>query len=480
MAITTLTPANVQAATEYNYLNSLSLANGLHMPEQSSNYVKRFGRQDMTGLLSILGNKRGVNNPTFSHYEQERIHAVVRLSASAASASGSGVTLAATAAGGYTYTATGQSPYTTDDSFTYNVLQQYDVIEVNGFEMLVTAVNGNAFSAISNDSAGTRPAVATTDDIIIKGTAYPEGSSSGGSSRNGRVISYSNYLGIHRRVHRVTGSEMGTKTWIEVEGPNGKKGYFWYLQGIADEYDRFMNEREMMLMTGQDFQSNLAGLAGIGSASFGDASSIRKTKGLIPQISADGTVESVNASALTLTDIENVAKAIWKNAGAEENMVYCGHNFKINVDTLVRADANLKNGGVQFAAFQGVEDQMVDYGIDAINYGGIKFGFKPLKIFSDPNALGYAGGIYKDLGIVVPMDDVATYNNINSSTSTVVPSIQLVYMDTDDGGREYREWVVGLGNGVSNAVTDYFDVNFLSEVGLECSALNRFALFVGS
>jgi hypothetical protein len=183
----------------------LDLAEGLHKPEVSSVYVQRYGRQDITGMLEMLGNKKSVNNPKFSHYEQERIHGVVRLSASAAST---------------------------------NVLSQNDVIEVNGFTMYVTAVNGNAFSAISYDSSATRPAIATSDDIIIKGQASPEGSSAP-DSRNSRVISYSNYLQIMRRSHKVTGTEFGTKTWIEVEGKNGEKGYFWYLQGVADEYHRF-------------------------------------------------------------------------------------------------------------------------------------------------------------------------------------------------------------------------------------------------
>ena len=212
MAVTTLTPAAVKVASEYNYLNSLDLAEGLHKPEVSSVYVQRYGRQDITGMLEMLGNKKAVNNPQFSHYEQERIHGVVRLSASAATASGSGITLAGTAAAGYTYTYSGQSPYPTTDTFSTNVLSQNDVIEVNGFTMYVTAVNGNAFSAISYDSSATRPAIATTDDIIVKGQASPEGSSAP-DSRNSRVISYTNYLQIMRRSHKVTGTEFGTKTW---------------------------------------------------------------------------------------------------------------------------------------------------------------------------------------------------------------------------------------------------------------------------
>ena len=74
MAVTTLAPASVKVASEYNYLNSLALAEGLHKPEVSSVYVQRYGRQDITGLLEMLGNKKAVNNPKFSHYEQERIH----------------------------------------------------------------------------------------------------------------------------------------------------------------------------------------------------------------------------------------------------------------------------------------------------------------------------------------------------------------------------------------------------------------------
>ena len=480
MAVTTLTPAAVKVASEYNYLNSLDLAEGLHKPEVSSVYVQRYGRQDITGMLEMLGNKKAVNNPKFSHYEQERIHGVVRLSASAASASGSGITLAGTAAAGYTYTYSGQSPYPTADSFSANVLSQNDVIEVNGFTMYVTAVNGNAFSAISYDSSATRPAIATTDDIIVKGQASPEGSSAP-DSRNSRVISYTNYLQIMRRSHKVTGTEFGTKTWIEVEGKNGEKGYFWYLQGVADEYHRFLNEREAMLLTGEDFQANLAGLAGIGSASFGDADSTTFTKGLIPQITSDGNVQTYSASTLDITELESLIKDFQKNRGSREMMVACGHDLKLEFDALIYDSSGALGGGgaVQFAAFQGVENQEVRFSIDAIEYGGYKMALKTMDIFSDPNFLGYAGGIYKGIGIFIPMDDTVVYNSMNSSTGTMVPSLTLNYLDNDEGGRDYMEWVTGKGLGAATSGDDFFEVHMLSHCGLEVSALNRFGLFVG-
>jgi len=284
-----------------------------------------------------------------------------------------------------------------------------------------------------------------------------------------------------RRTHKVTGTEFGTKTWIEVEGKNGQKGYFWYLQGVADEYHRFLNEREATLLTGEDFQSNLAGLAGAGSASFGDANSVTFTKGLIPQISADGNVEAYTSGSLAITDIENMTKELQKNRGARESMIACGHNFKLDVDALIYNGGGsfLGTSGVQFAAFQGVENQDIRFSIDGIEFGGYKFALKTLDMFSDPNLLGYAGGVYGELGIVIPMDDTVVYNNMNSSTGVLVPSLTLNYLDNDEGGRDYMEWVTGKGMGAATSGDDFFEVHMLSHCGLEVSALNRFGLFVG-
>ena len=479
MAVTTLAPASVKVASEYNYLNSLALAEGLHKPEVSSVYVQRYGRQDITGLLEMLGNKKAVNNPKFSHYEQERIHGKFNLAA-AVTAAGTGASEHAftIATGTSQYTYSGQSPYPTTNTHTVNPLSVNDVIEVNGYTMYVTGITGSAFTAINSDAstANGHPAIAVTDDIIIKGSASPEGSGAP-DSRNSRVISYSNYLQIMRRTHKVTGTEFGTKTWIEVEGKNGQKGYFWYLQGVADEYHRFLNEREATLLTGEDFQSNLAGLAGAGSASFGDANSVTFTKGLIPQISADGNVEGYGT--LAITDIENMTKELQKNRGARESMLACGHDFKLDVDGLIYSGGGALGGGgaVQFAAFQGVENQDIRFSIDGIEFGGYKFALKTLDMFSDPNLLGYAGGVYGELGIVIPMDDTVVYNNMNSSTGVLVPSLTLNYLDNDEGGRDYMEWVTGKGMGAATSGDDFFEVHMLSHCGLEVSALNRFGLF---
>jgi hypothetical protein len=483
MPVFSKTPAMTKVASEYNYISSLDLAQGLHKPEVDPAYIMRYGRQDITGFMAMLGNMNPINAIEFHHYEQDRIHGIFRLSASAASAAAGVTPLSATAASAYNYNFSGDSPYPTAQSFTTFMPSLYDIIEVKGWQGIVTAVTNGAITITPVSSSEARPAIATTDDIIILGNAMPEGSGAP-ESRNSQLLSYSGSLQIQRRTHRVTNTEMGVKTWIEVEGKDGQKGYFWYLQGINDEYHRFLNEREAVLLAGRKLNTPLTGST-LGSA-INDKSSIVTTEGLIPQISGNGNVASYSSSTgLTLSDVEDMVKELQKYRGSRENMLAVGHNLKLGIDAIFRGNTGLGfdaggNGGVIFNAFNGVQDQALKLSFDAFEYGGFKFAVKTLDIFSDPNFLGYAGGIYKDLGMVIPMDDTVTYNNMNSTTGVTVPSLRINYLQNEDGGRDYREWVTGYGMGAANTNNDFFEVNMLSHTGLEAFALNRFGLFVGS
>lgn len=488
MAVTTSTPSLTKVATEYNYLASLNLAEGFFKPEISSNLTDRYGQQDITGFLDMIGATNPISHIKFSHYENDRIHGTFRLSASAASAAATSAAFqlvvgTTPATGQYSYN--GQDPYTTTPSFTTYMPQVYDVIEVNGFQALITFVSGNTASAIALNSAETRPAIAATDDFIIIGSALPEGSS-GMESRNSQMLTYTNYLQIFRRNHKVTNTAANVVSWVEVEGPGGKKGYYWHLKGIVDEMMRFRNEREASLIAGKGI-TNPAGLASVGTQSFGDANSITMTKGLIPQISADGNVEAYTAGSFGLTDIENMVVNLNKFRGSRENMLAVGHSLSLDIDALFRGSTSATGtfdaaaaGGIQFAAFQPFEKQGVKFEFDAFSYGGYKFAVKVMDIFSDPTLLGYAGGIYSKLGMVIPLGNTVTYNDMNSRTSAIVPSLRVNYLDGPDGGSRYqREWVTGYGQGVATSNNDFFEVNWLSHCGLEAFALNRYGLFVG-
>ena len=101
-----------------------------------------------------------------------------------------------------------------------------------------------------------------------------------------------------------------------------------------------------MLLTGEDFQANLAGLGGVGTASFGDANSTTFTKGLIPQITSDGNVQTYSAGTLDITELENLIKDFQKNRGSREMMVACGHDLKLEFDAMIYDSSGVLGGGV--------------------------------------------------------------------------------------------------------------------------------------
>ena len=476
MAVTVKTPAMTKVATEYNYLSTLDLApeaNGIHKPDVDPDLVYRYGRQDATGIMQAIGNTKTVSQDVVTHYEQERIHGTFRLAASAASG---GTQLTADVASAYGFTTDANSPYVnTSLSATSYMPQVYDVIEANGVQMVITSVNGASLTAETLDSTDVVPEIAVSDDIIIPFNTVPEGSTAT-ESRNSRWIKFESYLQKFRRDHVVTNTEAGNMTWVEVDTEKGS-GYFWYLQALADEYHRFMNEREAALLTGKKL-TNSAAAAG-GTASYGDIGSITTTEGLIPQVSANGNVVNYSVTNFAYANIEAMALELNKNRGDMENFLFCGYDFGLEFDTVAREASGLANGGLIFNTFNGGEGQGVNFEIEYYKVGGYRFNKKNLDIFSDPQFLGYSGGIYRNLGIVVPVGDTVVYNSMSTASGERVPSMSILCKEDTNGSRMYQEWVTGHGLGASNSDFDGFKVHMLSNCGLQVPALNRYGLFVG-
>jgi len=473
MAVDAVVPSTVKNKTEYNFISSFDasdLAHGIHKPQVDSELVRRYGRQDLTGFMEMMGNKELVKGIEINHYEKDRIHSVVKFQASTATGEAS-KTLTVATAYGYTYSSN-QSPYIATGSTTVYTPRKYDVVEFpDGTEGQVTAVSGSSVTILPTN-ASVLPAVAASNEIIIKGNAMNEGSSAV-ESRNSRMLSFTNYIQTVRDDHEVTNREAGVETWLEL-GYNGQTGYVWYLEALADTYHRFMNEREVQLLTGQKVTNTaLANTAGF--------ETVTKTEGLIPQIENGGNVETY--STFDMTDIENMVLALNKFRGSRENFLPCGINLSLDIDELFRGEVTsggfdaAKNGGILFNSFNGDDAQSVNFEFDAFKYGGYRFAKKVLDIFSEPTLLGATGHKYKDLGIVIPMDNTVVYNNMNEASSTNVPSITMMYTEDADGSREKREWVTGYGMGARTTGDDKFQVHYLSDFGLRVAALNRFGLF---
>lgn len=475
MAVTIKTPSLRKEATAMNYISSLDLApiaNGIHKPDVSDQIVQRYGRQLMSGFFDYMGNKETVYAQQTEHYEEEFIHGTFRISAGTASASG-GTTLNGTVAAAYNYTYSGNNaPYISQDEFTSSMPSVYDVIQVKGWEAVVTNVSGSAFTAETVDGT-VKPAIATTDDFMIKGNTVPEGSSPV-ASRNSTLKKFTSYTQISRRDHIVTNTEAGNKVWVEVQTDKGT-GHFWYLKGLQDEFDRLENEREIMLLTGKNITNTALTN---GSLPYGDLNTITKTQGLIPQISGNGNVEGYTSGSFAYSDLTSMASKLIKYRGAKENMLFCGFDFGLEFDAIARAESGLTNGGLVYNTFNGEGKQGANFQFDYYSLAGYTFNKSVLDIFSDPTMLGIEGEIYSSLGILIPMDNTAIYNSMNAASSRRVPSLTLLEREDEEGSRWYKEWVTGKGMGASTSGDDFFQVHMLTDFGLRAAALNRFGLFV--
>lgn len=477
----------VGSKTNYNYVGSQQLGDlseGLHKPEVRKEIIRRYGRDDLTGLMAMLGRTEElVGRQVIQHMEKEFIHGLVKVQAYDTSAGDKQATLTVASDVDFDISQNNKPFLATGTENTIPV-QKYDVLQLPGGRELIVidAVNepgssltAGQFTVHTLDGADV-PSIAATDEIIIKGTAIPEASRQR-LSRNSRMIHYENYLMRHRRDHKVTGTEYGQTIWVNARGRNGEKAPHWFLEGIADEYQRFMNEKEMMLLDGQTItDTDLANIL----------PTVQKTLGVISSIRASGLVQNYNGN-VTLANFASMIKKLNKYKGSKENALVCGIEFRESVNALFRQGdgADITGAGlgrVQFKDFDSLRNggkAMMDLDFDGMKYLGYKFIVKQINTFSDPQTLGAVGQEYETLGIVVPMDYTVKYNDINEGSKERVPSMRVVYQKDGRGGsRGYKEWVTGLGEGVANTDEDAFNIHMLCEMGLEMFALNRFGLFV--
>jgi len=473
MAVEQIIPNTVKSVTDYNYVGSSTLAQGIHMPQVDKDLVRRYGRQDLTGFIEMLSNKEEVAGLEITHYEKDFIHSLVKFDAS----TGTAATKTLSIASAYSFNISANtSPYIATGTTATYTPRKYDIIEFpDGTEAQVTAVSGSSVTVYPTN-ASSIPAVTTSDEIIIKGNAMNEGSSPV-DSRQSRLLDEVNYVQIFRDDIEVTNTEAGMESWIELEGPNGQKGYVYYLEALADTYHRFRNERELQLLTGQKLtNATLAQQSGF--------ETVVKTEGLIPQIENGGIVEDYSTSSgLTMTDIDNMILTMDKFRSGREHMIMCGIELRQDINELFRGEVTsggfdaAKNGGIVFQTFNGERAEALNFDFDAFTQMGYRFAVQQSQIFSDPNTLGAAGHKYKGLGIVIPTDNQAVYNSRNATTAVTVPSLTLMHTSDTQGSREMREWVTGYGMGARTNGDDKFVVHYLSQSGLRVAAKNRFGLF---
>ena len=462
--IQTNTPSSFSlAATTENYLTSSQVITSYTkaMKEVDPNVVYRFGDESLgiDELFTNLGQTKGVESITFEHYEKDHIRELLNVVATTGGAAVETIAVA-TPSNIYAYGSPNfyQGNPAADNKFGANV-RVNDLLEIGGVRCKVVSVSdpmvlATTFVARSVDGANIP---AGESEIIIVGNAWAEMTDQP-NGRETRLIKYSNDIQIIKDSYKVSGSAMGQKAWVNVQGQNK-----WYFEGIADTRKYFSSMCDLSYLVGEKITAT--------NTAF---DSTNQMEGLIPAINSYGVVEAYSLGGLTLTDFANVADAFAKNRGSQENMVLSGVGFKREISDLLRKSEGLKAGGVQYAGLGG-EGRAVNLGFESFTYSDYTFHTKTLQAFNDPKTLGATSSIYKNYAIVIPTGTTTAFNY--GQEKVVVPSMSLVHQEVEGEDMGYYEWITGAAGGARNSENDSMKVNMRARKSIELYGLGRFALF---
>jgi hypothetical protein len=262
---------------------------------------------------------------------------------------------------------------------------------------------------------------------------------------------------------RVEGGEMTNKLWFEVES-NGKRGWAWTIKSIGDTEKRFESICELQMLVGQQATNQAGSLDGY-----------KGTRGLETDIKTNGQRMDLAGSAITMTEIDNIAKSLNKYKGSRYNMWNAGIDMRGDLDDLIASQNGYYTGGKNFGAFSdAMEKKSIKLEFDAFTRLGYNFMVNTYDVFNHPELLGAEGFNYSAAGFITPLGGEKEKKSGDSK-----PYVGIRYKALDGYSRLREHWVTGGANGVYTNDLDENKFNFRSERGFEGFCLNKFCWIDG-
>ncbi len=412
-------------------------------PDNRDLLIKTYGDQGITGFLQLTGAvKSGGTADHVQYWEEERRHKVVVCGAGGTQTGGT-VTLTAAL----------------DDIKLQDVVMNASSGEV--FINITTA--GKIFGRL--DGSGDNIAWAATDELIILGNMYDQGTDQPGHFFKTEPTLRTNPYMIIKDTYQVNGSQATNIGWVNV----GNGDYRWYIHGEQETRSRFMDRREMMMLFGEK-KANATTIASSNGAVAG-------SEGYFAAVNDRGIVVSnANANPLdSFGEFDNIILELDKQGAPSEYAMYVNRTQDLAIDDMLAAGiATSVTAGLagQFGAFNNDADMAVKLGFKSFTRGGYTFHKHDWKLLNDPTLLGAST---KFQGAMVPMSQV-----VDPVNGTKAPALELNYKEANGYSREMEHWVTG--GGVLGFKTDGEDVakfHYRSEIALVTRAANQHVIIKG-
>ena len=236
-----------------------------------------------------------------------------------------------------------------------------------------------------------------------------------------------------------------------------------------DTRKRFMNQREMMMLLAERFDSTLVANDTTDGVILASGNQFTGSEGYFAAVEDRGI--STTGDFDSMADIDSIILLLDKQGAPSEYAMYVNTQTSLNMDDMVASGiATSVTAGLpgQFGAFQNSPDMAVQLGFKSFTRGGYTFHKHDWKLLNDPTLLGAFGTpLYK--GAMVPMTQVA-----DAKTGVKAPALEMNYKAANGYSREMEHWVTG--GGVLGYATDGDDLakfNYRSECNLITRAANK-------
>lgn len=431
-------PSASKVPTGQNYLGSddFDFANQ-YLPETEKKIFKRFGSQDVTGMLKMLGKEKSFASDVLLWKEEARLRML-----------GNGVTRTA-------------NVFTLADH-NFRVGETIIARTLDGSVVRqgrISAVTDSTFTAICGHASGWTALNASDIVVFVDANEFLKDTKGFTESLDTKFENFEASPVIIKEMVKESGSNLAQITWLEVSNESGQTGYVWYFKNFADTEKRYLNALESKLIRGRRWAGDLL------------AAGYEGTEGLI-EIAEQGNIFAGQIS--DLNDVDELCERMDAQGGISNNYLYGTTSFGASIDDFLQAE-NVT--GLSWGAFDNNEKMALNLEFKGFQRSGYEFSKTRWGYLTDPTSEGSMVGANKVHAIMIPSGSKSLRDQVNGGRTTE-PMLQVRYRAYGKENRKMKMAVRSFENGTTDG-QDRVITDWLSERMLQACGRNNFFIFKG-
>ena len=442
--------------------NTLVTLFNIHKPEKANFLFRKYGKQGVTAFqfLQSIGAVTPVAQGTYSHYEEDWIHATITPD-DTVTAGGAGQSIVVPLAA------------TDIDALGNFYARVGDIVMfANGDKAQIVAKNQGAGEVTIRPLLSTVTLTATEgEQIIITSNAFEEGTDQP-EGRVSKAYEYSFQTQIIKETVDSTGTELTNQNWFNSIDGTTINAWFDKAKSIDLDY-RMALAIDGMVLYGTPSDGIQTGLLG------------NTSSGLVSGVTAQGGNQTYTTGLFSVAYFDQMNRYLDKQQAGNEYVGLLGYqafqdveNTLSNVFTqnpiIFAGGAGKTFGNLMYGDnMQSLAGQSVEIGFRSITKTDRTFHLLKLPQLSNPKLYGATGFTEAGRMIFCPLDKPI------APKGGAMPHLAVRYKELGGYSRKMESWFVG-GAGNIPVKTNGFDsvkLHSRAEMGAEQYALNQFFQF---